>query len=121
MIRAPGGRPLYSAAIQGFIVDIYHAGPDKRADMKEALTAIEAMTDDTTAKLPEWPEDLTDREITRGDFTTTVATSFDRTSWNALRQANRPMLPVDHGIESTALVVLMPGGGVVEVGSTRQN
>lgn len=121
VIRAPDGRPLYSAATPGIIVDIYHAALRTRADMKKALTSIETMTEDTTGKLPEWPEGLTEREITQGDFTTTVAEPFDRTSWNALREARRPMLPVDPGIESMSLVVLMPDGRVVEVGRTRQN
>ncbi len=44
-----------------------------------------------------------------------------RNAATALVIRARPMLPVDPGIESTALVVLMSGGGVVEVGSTRQN
>lgn len=121
VIRAPDGRPLYSAATPGFIVDIYHSDLKTRADMKKALAGIETMTEDTTEKLPEWPEGQTEREITRGDFTTTVAEPFDRTSWNALREAKRPMLPVDYGIESAAFVVLMPDGRVVEVGRNRQN
>ena len=121
VIRAPDGRPLYSAATPGFIVQIYQSALETRADMKRALTGIETMTQDTTAKLPEWPEGLTDREITRGDFTTTVAEPFDRTSWNALRQAERPMLAIDPGIESVSLVVLMPDGRVVEIGRSRQN
>lgn len=121
VIRAPDGRPLYSAATPGFIVDIYHSDLKTRADMKKALAGIETMTEDTTEKLPEWPEGQTEREITRGDFNTTVAEPFDRTSWNALREAKRPMLPVDYGIESAAFVVLMPDGRVVEVGRNRQN
>lgn len=121
VIRAPDGRPLYSAATPGFIMQIYQSALDTRADMKRALTGIETMTQDTTAKLPEWPEGVTDREITQGDFTTTVAEPFDRSSWNALRQAERPMLAVDPGIESMSLVVLMPDGRVVEVGRSRQN
>ena len=121
VIRAPDGRPLYSAATPGFIVQIYQSALETRADMKRALTGIETMTQDTTAKLPEWPEGLTDREITRGDFTTTVAEPFDRTSWNALRQLERPMLAVDPGIESVSLVVLIPDGRVVEIGRSRQN
>lgn len=121
VIRAPGGRPLYSAATPGFVVEIYHGELKTRADMKKALTRIETMTEDTTGKLPEWPEGQTEREITRGDFTTTAAERFDRTSWNALRDAKRPMLPVDYGIESVAFAVLMPDGRVVEVGRTRQN
>lgn len=121
VIRAPDGRPLYSAATPGFIVEIYHSDVRTRADMKKALAGIETMTGDTTAKLPEWPEGLAEREITKGDFTTTVAEPFDRTSWNALRDAERPMLAVDPGIESTSLVVLMPDGRVVEVGRSRQN
>lgn len=121
VIRAPDGRPLYSAATPGFIVDIYHADLNTRADMKKALSSIETMTEDTTAKLPEWPEGLTDREITQGDFTTSIVGSFDRTSWNALREARRPMLAVDPGIESTSLVVLMSEGRVIEVGRSRQN
>ncbi len=121
VIRAPDGRPLYSAATPGFIVDIYHSDLKTRADMKKALAGIETTTEDTTGKLPEWPEGQTEREITRGDFTTTVAEPFNRSSWNALREAKRPMLPVDYGIESAAFVVLMPDGRVVEVGRNRQN
>lgn len=121
VIRAPDGRPLYGSATPGFIVEIYQSALATRADMKRALTAIETMTEDTTANLPEWPEGLTDREITRGDFTTIVGESFDRTSWNALREAGRPMLPVDPGIESTSFVVLMPDGRVVAVARSRQN
>jgi len=121
VIRAPDGRPLYSAATPGFIVEIYHSALRTRADMKKALAGIEMMMEDTTGKLPEWPEGLAEREITQGDFTTTVAEPFDRTSWNALREAQRPMLAVDPGIESTSLVVLMPDGRVVEVGRSRQN
>ncbi|HQS16581.1 hypothetical protein [Reyranella sp.] len=121
VIRAPDGRPLYSAATPGFIVEIYHSALRTRADMKKALAGIETMTEDTTGKLPEWPDGLAEREITQGDFTTTVAESFDRTSWNALREAQRPMLAVDPGIESVSLVVLMPDGRVVEVGRSRQN
>lgn len=121
VIRAPDGRPLYSAATPGFIVEIYHADFRTRADMKKALAGIEAMTDDTTEGLPEWPEGQTEREITRGDFTTVVAEPFDRASWNALRDAKRPMLPVDYGVESAAFIVLMPDGRVVEVGRNRQN
>ena len=121
VIRAPDGRPLYSAATPGFIVEIYHSALRTRADMKKALAGIETMTEDTTGRLPEWPDGLTEREITQGDFTTTVAEPFDRTSWNALREAQRPMLAVDPGIESVSLVVLMPDGRVVEVGRSRQN
>jgi hypothetical protein len=121
VIRAPDGRPLYSAATPGFIVDIHHPDLTTRADMKKALTVIETMTADTTEKLPEWPEGQTEREITRGDFTTRVAEPFDRTSWNALREAKRPMLPVDYGIESLAFVVLTPDGRVLEVGRSQQN
>jgi hypothetical protein len=121
VIRAPDGRPLYSAATPGVIVEIYHDVLKTRADMKKALARIETMTEDTTGKLPEWPEGQTDRAITRGDFTTTVAERFDRASWNALRDARRPMLPVDYGIESVAFVVLMPDGRVVEVARSRQN
>ena len=99
VIRAPDGRPLYSAATPGFIVDIYNPELKTRADMKKALTRIETMTEDTTGKLPEWPKGQTEREITHGDFTTTVVEPFDRASWNALRDAKRPMLPVDYGIE----------------------
>ena len=82
---------------------------------------IETMTEDTTGKLPEWPEGQTERAITRGDFTTTVTEPFDRAAWNALREAKRPMLPVDYGIESAAFIVLMPDGRVVEVGRSQQN
>jgi hypothetical protein len=121
VIRAPDGRPLYSAATPGFIVDIYNPDLKTRADMKKALTRIETMTEDTTGKLPAWPEGQAEREITRGDFTTTVAEPFDRASWNALRDARRPMLPVDYGIESAAFVVLMPDGRVIEVGRSQQN
>uniref|UniRef100_UPI003F6E580F hypothetical protein n=1 Tax=Polymorphobacter sp. TaxID=1909290 RepID=UPI003F6E580F len=121
VIRAPDGRPLYSAATPGFIVEIYHSALRTRADMKKALAGIETMTEDTTGKLPAWPDGLAEREITQGDFTTTVAEPFDRTSWNALREAQRPMLAVDPGIESVSLVVLMPDGRVVEVGRSRQN
>ncbi len=121
VIRAPDGRPLYSAATPGFIVEIYHSDVRTRADMKKALGGIETMTGETTGKLPEWPEGLAEREITKGDFTTIVAEPFDRTSWNALRDAERPMLAVDPGIESTSLVVLMTDGRVVEVGRSRQN
>ena len=121
VIRAPDGRPLYSAATPGFIVEIYHSALRTRADMKKALAGIETMTEDTTGKLPAWPDGLTEREITQGDFMTTVAEPFDRTSWNALREAQRPMLAVDPGIESVSLVVLMPDGRVVEVGRSRQN
>ena len=121
VIRAPDGRPLYSAATPGFIVEIYHADLKTRADMKKALAGMETMTEATTEKLPEWPEGQTEREITRGDFTTTVAEPFDRTSWNALRDARRPMLPVDYGIESAAFVVLMRDGRVVEVARNHQN
>ena len=121
VIRAPDGRPLYSAATPGFIVDIYNPELKTRADMKKTLTRIETMTEDTTGKLPEWPKGQTEREITHGDFTTTVVEPFDRASWNALRDAKRPMLPVDYGIESAALVVLMPDGRVVEVGRSQQN
>ena len=121
VIRAPDGRPLYSAATPGFIVEIYHSALGTRADMKKALAGIETRTQDTTGKLPAWPDGLTEREITQGDFTTTVAEPFDRTSWNALREAQRPMLAVDPGIESVSLVVLMPDGRVVEIGRSRQN
>ena len=121
VIRAPDGRPLYSAATPGFIVEIYHSDVRTRADMKKALGGIETMTGETTGKLPEWPEGLAEREITKGDSTTIVAEPFDRPSWNALRDAERPMLAVDPGIESTSLVVLMTDGRVVEVGRSRQN
>lgn len=121
VIRGPDGRPLYSAATPGFIVEIYHADLKTRTDMKKALAGVETMTEATTEKLPEWPEGQTERAITRGDFTTTVAEPFDRTSWNALRDARRPLLPVDYGIESAAFVVLMPDGQVVEVGRSHQN
>lgn len=121
VIRGPDGRPIYSAATPGFIVEIYHDVLKTRADMKKALAGIETMTEDTTEKLPEWPDGQVEREITRGDFTTRVAEPFDRSSWNALREAKRPMLPVDYGIESVAFAVLMPDGRVVEVGRNQQN
>lgn len=120
VIRAPDGRPLYSAATPGSILEVYHSFRT-RADMKKALAGIEMLTEGTTGRLPEWPDGQIEREITHGDFTTTVAESFDRTSWNALRAAERPMLPVDPGIESVSFVVLMPDGQVVEVGRSQQN
>ncbi len=121
VIRAPDGRPLYSAATPGFIVDIYHPDLKNRSDMAKALASIEHLTEGTTEKLPEWPEGQSERTITRGDFTTTVAEPFDRASWNALRAARRPMLPADPGNESAAFVVLMPDGRVVEVARIHQN
>lgn len=115
VIRAPDGRPLHSNATPGFIIEIYHSDLKTRADMAKALATVATTANGTTDFLPEWPEGQTGREIKRGDFTTTVAKSFDRTSWNALRAAKRPMLPVDFGIESATFVVLMPDGRVVEV------
>ena len=121
VVRAPDGRPLYSNATPGFIVEIYHSDLKTRTDMAKALATLATTPDGTTDFLPEWPEGETGREIKRGDFTTTVAKSFDRISWNALRKAKRPMLAVNYGIESAAFVVLMPDGSVVEVARYHQS
>lgn len=121
VIRAPDGRPLYSTATPGYIVEIYSSDLATKADMAKALGNVRAMLEGTTESLPEWPADQRGREIKRGDFTTVVVEPFDRTSWNALRAAKRPMLPINFGIESSSLAVLMPDGRIVLVGRHQQS
>lgn len=121
VIRAPDGRPLYSAATPGYIVEIYNTDFSTKADMAKALGNVRWMLKDTTETLREWPADQTGREIKLGDFTTVVAEPFDRASWNALRAAKRPMLYAGFGIESSSIVVLMPDGRVVVVGRYQQS
>lgn len=121
VIRAPDGRPLYSTATPGYIVETYSNELATKADMAKALGNVRAMLEGTTESLAEWPADLPGREIKLGDFTTVVAEPFDRASWNALRAAKRPMLPVDFGIESASLAVLMPDGRIVIVGRHQQS
>jgi hypothetical protein len=132
VVRAPGGRPLYSFATSSFAYTAYFTGPVATKDeMLKALrswVSARELSDRTTGeRFPEWPAGIAEGEMIRpsnpGGSTLNIDTGkrFDRESWNALLLAKRPAFTFRLGEHHIFVIVQMPDGSVIEAATIWTN